>query len=137
MFKTKKARITVIAASVVTAAALTSGIALATGIGNPVRAPHAQASGLIKYNGDVDRGTGIAEVTKGGTGIYCIRFVDPKLTAHNITPQTVPVAGVPFGTDAYPAYTRTAQCGDRDDTLTVTVGINGQYADQGFWLLVP
>ncbi|AYV26376.1 hypothetical protein ACIBTP_39655 [Streptomyces avidinii] len=49
----------------------------------------------------------------------------------------MPVAGVPFGTDAYPSYTKTPQCGDRDDTLTVAVGINGQYADQAFWLLVP
>ncbi|WP_374984260.1 hypothetical protein [Streptomyces fradiae] len=41
-------------------------------MGSPVRAPHAQASGLVKHNGDVDRGTGIAAVTKGA----------PKALAH-------------------------------------------------------
>lgn len=138
MLKQKKRRIAVLSVAVVAlAAAGLTGIAAADGIGSAVRAPYAQASGMIKFNGEVDRGTGIASVEKPATGIYCIRFTNARLRVGNITPQATPLSGAEWGTDAYPAYAATPQCGNRDDTLTVVVGHNGQYVDQAFWLLVP
>ncbi|MFD3328660.1 hypothetical protein [Streptomyces sp. NPDC058701] len=137
MFKSKKARRTALIATVAVAAVTVGGIAVADGIGNPVRAPHAQASGLIYADGQVDRGTGIKSVEKGGTGIYCIRFTDPRLKVTNITPQTTPVSGSGWHVDVYAAYAATSQRGDRDDTLTVVTAQDGNYHDEAFWLLVP
>ncbi|MCX5377007.1 hypothetical protein [Streptomyces sp. NBC_00091] len=73
----KRAKV-VILATVTACAATTVTVAVASTPG-PARAPHAQASALVEYDGTVSQSSGIKSVTKPGTGVNCIKFTDKRI----------------------------------------------------------
>lgn len=105
----------------------------------PARAPYAQASALVGADGSVFQAKGIQSVTKPQTGVYCIKFTDPRLDPQKLTPvATLGATGsTPWDAQVLIRTDPSTQCGNATDTVTVYTGTSAGFMDLPFYFLVP
>lgn len=126
-------------ALVLAAASATAGIALAD---TPARAPYAQAAAHVDAEGNLVRSKNIAEVTRPGTGITCVRVAvsSPPIDVQ----RAIPVASLlnegdaRWGGQLLVTARPTSWCDEQPDTITVrTADIHETMFNLPFSVIIP
>ncbi|WP_441247019.1 hypothetical protein [Kitasatospora sp. McL0602] len=135
-FSTTRAKILAAAIAVTVTAGV--GTAYAATIG-PARAPYAQVAALIGNDTKTFQSKGIKNVTKAGTGVFCLTFTSPLVDPQKIVPQATIVAsdGTQWGSEVHVRTEPSSSCGEATDTVTVFTGtVNGGPADLNFYFTI-
>ncbi|MEU7296737.1 hypothetical protein AB0A76_26605 [Streptomyces exfoliatus] len=85
----------------------TAGTAVA--VADNVRAPYAEANATVNSSGGIQNSKGVEQVTRLGTGEYCITFTDPRFDPSKVLPS---VSSLQWGRSV--SYGWSSGCDARD-----------------------